>query len=101
MYIITQLFAVADLLLRVAMYVIIAQAILSWLLAFNVLNTTSHAVRSIALGLDRLTSPLYRPIRALLPDFGGIDFSPMVVLLLIQIARMLLDGVGKQIAYSA
>lgn len=86
------LFSIAHLLLDVLWWIIIVQAILSWLLAFNVLNTSSQGVRSFAVALDRLTAPLYRPIRALLPDFGGLDFSPLVVLILIQIVSMLLTG---------
>ena len=90
------LFNIADLLLDVLTWIIIIQVILSWLFAFNVLNTGSGAVRSITMALDRLTAPLYRPIRAVLPDFGGIDFSPLVVLILIQIIKKLLAGVVAQ-----
>ena len=86
------LFQIAHLILDILWWIIIVQAILSWLLAFNVLNTSSQGVRSFAVALDRMTRPLYRPIRALLPDFGGLDFSPLVVLILIQIVSMLLDG---------
>ena len=93
------LFAIVDLLLRVLTYIIIAQAILSWLVAFNVINTHNDFVRSFLNALGRLTEPLYRPIRRILPDFGGIDFSPMVLLLLIVIVRMLLAGVAADIAY--
>ena len=86
------IFQVAHILLDVLWWLIIVQAILSWLFAFNVLNTSSSGVRACAVALDRITSPLYRPIRALLPDFGGIDFSPLVVLILIQIVDTLLTG---------
>ena len=101
MNVVLSLFQIAILLLDVLWWIIIVQAVLSWLLAFNVLNTSSPAVRSIAVGLDRLTTPLYRPIRRIMPDFGGIDFSPMVVLLLILIAQKLLAGVAMDIATSA
>jgi YggT family protein len=67
---------------------IIIQAILSWLVAFNVINTRSGIMRDFVLALDRMTQPVYRPIRRILPDFGGIDFSPLVVLLLLQALRM-------------
>lgn len=87
------LFGVADLLLRVLMYIIIIQAILSWLVAFNVINTHNDFVRSFLGALDRITEPLYRPIRKIMPDFGGLDFSPIVVLLLIYVLRILLAGV--------
>jgi YggT family protein len=81
------LFGIVELLLRVLMYIIIAQAILSWLVAFNVINTYNDFVRSFLNALDRFTEPLYRPIRRILPDFGGLDFSPLVVLLIIIIIK--------------
>lgn len=91
------LFDVIDLVLQVAIWIIIAQAILSWLVAFNVINVHNDFVRTFLNALDRITAPLYRPIRRLLPDFGGLDFSPLVVLLLIQIVRILLNGLKLQI----
>jgi YggT family protein len=94
------LFNIADLLLNVLSWIIIIQVILSWLFAFNVLNAGSGAVRSITMALDRLTAPLYRPIRAVLPDFGGIDFSPLVLLLVIKVVQMLLAGVAADLVYS-
>ena len=90
------LIEIADLLMNILTWVIIIQVILSWLLAFNVLNTSSNGVRTIAVALDRITAPLYRPIRRLLPDFGGLDFSPLVILILIQVIEKLLDGVLQQ-----
>ena len=87
---------IIDFLLSVVTWVIIAQVILSWLFAFNVLNTSSNGVRTLAVAIDRMTAPLYRPIRRMLPDFGGIDFSPLVILLLIQVIKKLLAGVVTQ-----
>jgi YggT family protein len=87
---------IADLLLNVLFWIIIIQVILSWLFAFNVLNTSSHGVRTLAVAIDRMTAPLYRPIRRILPDFGGIDFSPLVILILIQVLEKLLAGVVNQ-----
>ncbi len=83
---------IVDLLLQVLLWIIIIQAVLSWLVAFNVINTHNDFVRTVWNGLDRVTAPLYRPIRRILPDLGGLDFSPMVVILLIVIARKLLMG---------
>jgi YggT family protein len=94
------IFGVIDLLLNVLTWIIIIQAILSILVAFNVINTYNDFVRSFLNALNRLTEPLYRPIRRVLPDFGGIDFSPFVVLLLIYILRILLSGVALDIAAS-
>jgi YggT family protein len=87
---------IADLLLTILTWVIIAQVVLSWLFAFNVLNTSSGGVRALAIAIDRLTAPLYRPIRRMLPDFGGIDFSPLVILILVQVIKKLLAGVVTQ-----
>jgi YggT family protein len=87
---------IADFLLSILTWIIIAQVILSWLLAFNVLNASSGGVRAFIVALDRITAPLYRPIRRMLPDFGGIDFSPLVILILIQVIKKLLAGVVAQ-----
>jgi YggT family protein len=87
---------IANLLLSIVTWIIIAQVVLSWLFVFNVLNTSSNGVRTLAVAIDRITAPLYRPIRRLLPDFGGIDFSPLVVLILIQVIKKLLAGVVTQ-----
>ncbi len=92
------LFQILDFLLRILGWIIIGQVILSWLIAFNVLNTSSQGLRSFLAALDKITEPLYRPVRRMLPDFGGIDFSPLVVLILIQILRMLLNGVAVEVA---
>jgi YggT family protein len=87
---------IADLLLTILTWIIIIQVVLSWLLAFNVLNVHSGGVRNIVVALDRLTAPIYRPIRRMLPDFGGLDFSPLVILILIQVIKKLLAGVVAQ-----
>lgn len=92
---------IANLLLSILTWIIIGQVILSWLLAFNVLNTSSQGVRTFAMALDRVTAPLYRPIRRLLPDFGGLDFSPLVILILIQVIKKLLAGVVASYYYGA
>ena len=91
------LFAILDLLLQVLMWIIIIQAILSWLVAFNVINTYNQFVRTLLNALDRMTAPIYRPIRRILPDFGGLDFSPMVVILLIYVLRILLAGAATDL----
>lgn len=97
MFVVTDLIWFADLLLGILQWLIIIQVILSWLFAFNVLNLHSPAVRSFAIALDRLTAPLYRPIRAVLPDFGGLDFSPLVLILIIILVRKLLGDFEMQL----
>ena len=91
------LFNIIDMILQLAVWLIIAQAILSWLVAFNVVNTSSGFVGGLLVGLDRLTAPLYRPIRRILPDFGGIDLSPIVLILAIQILRKLIAGLALEV----
>ena len=81
------LFSIVDMILQLLVWIIIIQVILSWLVAFNVINLQSNFIRTIVDTLDRVTTPLYRPIRKLMPDFGGIDFSPLVVLLLIALVE--------------
>ncbi len=76
---------IAYILLDALWWVILIQAVMSWLIAFNVINTYNDAVRAVWDTLQKLTDPLYRPIRRVLPDFGALDLSPLVVLLLIAI----------------
>ena len=64
-------------------WIVIAQVIMSWLVAFGVINTYNRAVAQISEVLYRLTEPALRPIRRLLPDLGGIDISPIILLLLL------------------
>ena len=93
------IFQIAHYLLSILFWIILIQVILSWLFAFNVLNRSSEGIRAFVRALDRITEPLYRPIRRLLPDFGGIDFSPLVVIILIQVLQMLLGGAEASLTY--
>ena len=95
------LFSVGHLLLNVLWWIIVIQFVISLLFLFNALNPSSGGVRAFAAALDRITEPLYRPIRRLLPDFGGLDFSPLVVLILISIGHLLLDGAERSLLYGA
>jgi YggT family protein len=70
-------------LLQFFVYLLIAQAIMSWLLAFNVVNYRNQFVRMVWEFLARITEPLLRPIRRFLPSFGGIDLSPLVLIMII------------------
>jgi YggT family protein len=88
-------------LLTVAWWIIVIQMVLSWLVAFNVINTYNNFVRGLMRGLDRITEPVYRPIRKVLPDFGGLDFSPMVVIIVLLILHKLLEGVASDVATSS
>ncbi|HMO75173.1 MAG TPA: YggT family protein [Sphingopyxis sp.] len=81
------LIEIAYILLTVLLWFIIAQAVMSWLIAFNVINTHNDFVRQLWMTLDRITEPLYRPFRRVMPDFGGIDLTPMLVIIIIVILR--------------
>lgn len=68
------------LILDIAFWIIIVQAVLSWLIAFNVVNMGNNFVRSLYHGLARLTEPVYGPIRRVLPDTRPMDLAPLVVI---------------------
>jgi YggT family protein len=70
-------------LLQLYVYILIAAAVLSWLIAFNVVNARNPIVATIAEFLYRITEPVLRPIRNSLPNLGGIDISPVIVILII------------------
>ena len=81
--------------LQLYTYLIIASAILSWLVAFNVINTRNDFVRSVWNFLDAVTQPVLRPIRNILPDLGGIDISPVILILLL----MFLQNLVMRLSY--
>jgi YggT family protein len=91
------LLQIIDLLLGVLRWIIIIQAIMSWLVAFNVINTYNDFVRQVLYALDKITEPIYRPIRRIMPDFGALDLSPLVALLLIIILQMVIDHAAVQV----
>ncbi len=71
------------LILQIYIWLLIAAAVLSWLVAFNVVNTRNQVVAMAADFLYRVTEPVLRPIRSMLPNLGGIDVSPVILILLI------------------
>ena len=77
-----------DLVLGLVIFIMIAQVIVSWLLAFNILNMSNQFVATIANALWQLTNPLLSPIRRMLPNFGGLDISPIVLFLAIYFIRL-------------
>jgi YggT family protein len=79
------------LILQLYTYVIIIVAILSWLIAFNVINVYNDFVRSIWNALNAVTEPLLKPIRNLLPAMGGLDISPVILLLLIFLVQDIIE----------
>ena len=81
------IFSLIDLII----FVVIVTAILSWLIAFDVLNVRNPTVYRIVHFLTALTDPLLRPIRRFMPNLGGIDISPIILLLLLQALKILIE----------
>jgi YggT family protein len=77
-------------LITIFIWLLIAQAVLSWLLAFGVVNRYNRVVASASDFLWRITEPMLRPIRSVLPDLGGIDISPVILILVLYFLRDLM-----------
>jgi YggT family protein len=92
---------ILQVLLNVVWWVIIIQFVLSLLVSFNVVNMQSNFVRSLYQGLDRLTEPLYRPLRRVLPNLQGIDLAPAVVLIGIAILQIVLNNIAASVLIGA
>jgi YggT family protein len=75
-------------LIEILIWIIIASAILSWLIAFNVVNPYNQFVRSLWELFHRITEPMLAPIRRLLPNMGGIDISPVILILVLYFIRV-------------
>lgn len=88
---------ILQVLLDLAWWIIFIQFVLSLLISFNVVNMSNNFVRSLWYGLEKMTDPIYRPIRRVLPNMGGLDLSPMVVLVLIAIFDIILRNVAISI----
>jgi YggT family protein len=83
------------LVLQIYIWLLIAAAVLSWLVAFNVVNTRNQVVSMVGEFLYRITEPVLRPIRSMMPNLGGIDVSPVILILLI----LLLENVIVRYIY--
>ena len=86
----TSLFQILNLILDVVWFILIAHIIMSWLINFQVLNLRQPLVAQLWYGVNRLLEPIYNPIRRFLPDMGGLDLAPLVVLLGIYALRIIL-----------
>ena len=84
------LLALIDTVISIYIWLLIISAVLSWLVAFNVINTSNRFVYTVMDVLYRVTEPLLRPIRNILPNLGGIDLSPVVLILALSFARNLM-----------
>ena len=94
MQLITTIFNLLDIIVNLYMWCFIISAIMSWLIAFNVINTGTRLIYMVGDTLYRLTEPMLRPIRNLLPNFGGIDFSPLIAILILLFLK---DGILRQV----
>ncbi len=86
----TSIWQILMLVLNVALFFVLAHAIMSWLISFQVLNLRQPIVSQIWSGLNRLLEPLYRPVRRFLPQVAGLDLAPLAVILIIYILRIIL-----------
>jgi YggT family protein len=84
------IYSVVSGLLELLIIAIIASAIMSWLVAFNVINLRNPLVYSVARFLDAVTRPVLRPVQRIIPPLGGVDISPIVVILVLQSAQRFL-----------
>ena len=71
-------------------WLLIASAILSWLIAFNVVNTRNQFVSAVAEFLYRITEPVLAPVRSIMPNLGGLDISPIILILLIMLIERII-----------
>ena len=79
-----------DIVITFYMWVVIIYVVVSWLVAFDVINTRNNFVRTVGDTLYRLTEPALRPIRRVMPSLGGVDLSPLVLILLLWFVRELM-----------
>ena len=81
------IFGLIDMVLHLFIWILILAVVMSWLISFNVVNTTNRVVSLVADFTYRITEPALRPIRRFLPNLGGLDLSPIVLLLVIWFLR--------------
>lgn len=97
MIIIDPLFRILGIAIELYIWVVIIGAILSWLIAFNILNTSNQVVYTIVDFLYRITEPALRPIRRIMPKLGGIDISPIILILGLIFLQMVLSNVHRSL----
>jgi YggT family protein len=90
-----------DTLITLYIWILIAAAVLSWLIAFNVVNTRNPIVSNIGEFLYRLTEPALRPIRSIMPNLGGIDISPVILIIGLLFLKQLIFWLYIQLFVSA
>jgi YggT family protein len=91
--------AIFNLAVDLVFWIIIIQAVLSWLVAFDVINMRQPLVYNIWSTLNQITEPLYRPIRRILPNMGGLDLSPLVVIFGLYALQIIVNNNLAPLAY--
>ena len=97
MIVVDPLFRILAIAIDLYIWVVIIGAILSWLIAFNVVNTSNQVVYTIADFLYRITEPALRPIRKVIPNLGGIDISPVILILGLIFLQMVLGNLHRSL----
>lgn len=83
----------------ICFFVIIAHVVLSWLIAFDIVNTRQPLIAQLWYGLNRLTDPVYRPIRRMLPDMGGLDLAPLVAIFALYVLQVIVYNNLDAVSY--
>jgi len=94
-------FEVAEIVLGLYIKIIFLGVILSWLVSFNIINGNNRFVQMVSDFIYRITEPLLRPIRRILPPMGGLDFSPFVLMLIIYFVQRFMENLAVQYVLSA
>jgi YggT family protein len=79
-------------------FVVIVAVVASWLIVFGVLSTRNQLARSLISALDALTEPVFRQVRRVIPSIGGIDLSPIIVFIILEVLRRLVNGYAFMLA---
>jgi YggT family protein len=90
--VVISLIQVVSIAINIFVWLLIASAILSWLVTFNVVNTSNQVVYTIGNFLYKITEPALRPIRRIMPDLGGVDISPVILILILYFIQSVLTG---------
>ena len=95
----TAIFWLVDTILTLAFWIVLIQVIMSWLINFDVINLRQPFVYQLWTGINRLLDPLYRPIRKFLPNLGGIDLAPMVLIIgILSVQRLIIYDLYRALA---
>ena len=95
----TAIFWLFDTILTLAFWIVLIQVIMSWLINFDVINLRQPFVYQLWTGINRLLDPIYRPIRKVLPNLGGIDLAPMVLIIgILFVQRLIIYDLYRALA---